>query len=316
MTDIFLSYSRQDTNGMSRLRGQLEQKGFSVWTDETGLERGSPRWEMIIEKAIEQARSLVVILSPYAKGSEWVRRELKYANDHQIPIYPLLVKGNERTAVPLILTDHDWFDARQRYNKALAELCNSLSELMGRESEIIKVPTSSSIELRSRKMSEIVEAMGGNFAIGRGQVGRIWLYFGQSPAPYNSYRAIISPIDDPDVLDASRRLELRGWQLKEQILISGKVNDKLAHIAPKGMFAQAYVYDWMKTYPNVARIRMKVASELLAANELLGLWPEDVQVKIALRPGFGSKMKPPEKNQSGDEDRSLLGRFKGFIDDL
>lgn len=315
MADIFLSYSRHDTNNMSRLRGELQKKGFSVWTDETGLERGSPRWEMMIEIAIEQARSLVVILSPYAKRSEWVRRELKYASDHQIPIFPLLVKGNERTAVPLILTDHDWFDARQRYSRALAELCNSLSELMGRESGKIKVPTTSSFELRSRKINEIVEAMGGNFAIGRGQVGRIWLYFGQSPAPYNSYRAIISPINEPDVLEASRRLELRGWQIKENILISGRVNDNLTQVAPKGMFAQAYVYDWMKTYPNVAGIRMKVASELLVANELLGLWPEDVQVNVALRPGIGSDMKPPDKNQS-DEDRGLLDRFKDFIDDF
>jgi hypothetical protein len=300
---------------MSRLRGELQQKGFSVWTDETGLERGSPRWEMIIEREIEQAYSLVVILSPSAKSSEWVRREIKYANDHQIPIYPLLVKGNKRTAVPLILTDHDWLDARQRYSRALSELCYGLSELMGRESGMIKAPTTSSFELRARKMKEIVEAMGGNFAIGRGQVGRIWLYLGLSPAPYNSYRAIISPIDDPDVLEAGRRLELRGWQIKEHILISGRVNDKLDHLAPKGMFAQAYVYDWMQTYPNVAEIRMKVASELLAANELLGLWPEDVLVNIALRPGIGTNMKPPDKNQS-DEDRGLLDRFMDFIDDL
>jgi hypothetical protein len=270
---------------------------------------------MIIEREIEQAYSLVVILSPSAKSSEWVRREIKYANDHQIPIYPLLVKGNKRTAVPLSLTGHDWLDARQRYSRALSELCYGLSELMGRESGIIKAPTTSNFELRARKMKEIVEAMGGNFAIGRGQVGRIWLYLGLSPAPYNSYRAIISPIDDPDVLEAGRRLELRGWQIKEHILISGRVNDKLDHLAPKGMFAQAYVYDWMQTYPNVAEIRMKVASELLAANELLGLWPEDVLVNIALRPGIGTNMKLPDKNQA-DKDRGLLDRFMDFIDDL
>src|SRR5688572_22773645 len=102
MSQVFLSYSRKDKEVMQRVRADLQREGLTVWTDE-GIEPGTPSWKKAIGKAIEEARCLVVILSPDAKASEWVTRELDYATTHQLTIFALLARGNEQTAIPFAL---------------------------------------------------------------------------------------------------------------------------------------------------------------------------------------------------------------------
>lgn len=76
--DIFLSYSRHDAAAMRSVQDVLREAGLSVWTDE-GLEPGAPSWVAAIQEAIEQANAFVVLLSPAAKASTWVSREIGYA---------------------------------------------------------------------------------------------------------------------------------------------------------------------------------------------------------------------------------------------
>jgi len=57
-SDIFLSYSRRDATIMSRLRADLRCAGFTVWTDDTGLEPGTPNWQRAIQTARFKARSV------------------------------------------------------------------------------------------------------------------------------------------------------------------------------------------------------------------------------------------------------------------
>ena len=75
--DVFLSYSRSDTEFMRNLCADLRSEGFRVWIDE-GLDPGTKRWEEEVERAVERARAIVTILSPASKQSLWVGRELSY----------------------------------------------------------------------------------------------------------------------------------------------------------------------------------------------------------------------------------------------
>lgn len=159
MAEIFLSYSRRNEEFMLRLEEDLKQEGFSVWVDQTGLKRGSPGWKAKIQEEIERARCLVVVLSPEAKESRWVEREMSYAEAFGRPIFPVLAKGNKRTAVPIDLMDSDWFDARRRYSRALAELAATLQGYLRGGSPRRTVPTTSSPEDRRRKIEEVVRAL-------------------------------------------------------------------------------------------------------------------------------------------------------------
>jgi serine/threonine protein kinase len=124
---IFLSYSRDDSAFMQHLRDYLLAQDFEVWTDEQ-LAPGTPVWEVAIGNAIEKASALIVVLSPDAKESTWVTRELSYAEDHGITIYPILLRGSEKTAVPFRLVSTQRIDARTDFDAAMQQLVTALRD--------------------------------------------------------------------------------------------------------------------------------------------------------------------------------------------
>lgn len=112
---VFLSYSRKDASTMRRLRADLRAEGFTVWTDES-LTLGTPSWLEAVEHAIRTALCVIVLLTPDAKKSEWVERELSMAKLHRKQIIPLLSKGEERSALPLLLANAQYADIRTETN--------------------------------------------------------------------------------------------------------------------------------------------------------------------------------------------------------
>lgn len=123
--DIFLSYSRQDSDVMRRLSHDLRAGGFRVWTDET-LKPGEESWKRAIEAAIEASQAVVVILSPGAKQSEWVERELDYARAQKRLIFPVLAKGTEQDAIPFALIRSQRADIRGNYDAGVRTLIDAI----------------------------------------------------------------------------------------------------------------------------------------------------------------------------------------------
>lgn len=293
MAEIFLSYSRRDEEFMLRLDGDLRREGFSVWIDQTGLKRGSPGWKAKIQEEIERARCLVVVLSPEAKESRWVEREMSYAEAFGRPIFPILAKGNKRTAVPIELMDSDWFDARRRYSRALAELVATIQGYLREGSARRTVPKTSPLDVRRRKVEEVIRALRQS---GTGKVGRIQIHKGDFLYDENAYRAAIFPANASDVLEASRQLEMRGWRLGNWFSpIGTKFLTKLQRIQydrSKPSKLKAFVYTWPQVGSEISEqgrqaneaLRQRVAEELVAANELLGVWPEDLKLDFHTPP--------------------------------
>jgi len=125
--DIFLCYSRQNLAAMRKVEAVLRGAGFSVWTDE-GLEPGMPSWTDAIEEAVAQARAMVVLLSPAAKGSKWVKREVMVADALGKLIYPILIEGDAFSAVPFQLIDVHWVDGRQGLQEAVGRVLAQMGQ--------------------------------------------------------------------------------------------------------------------------------------------------------------------------------------------
>lgn len=85
---VFISYSRKDRSYVADLKSRLHQEGISFWVDDD-LEYGD-RWASTVQRQIDQAAVLVVIVTPAALDSEWVDRELSYAQELGVPVLPLL----------------------------------------------------------------------------------------------------------------------------------------------------------------------------------------------------------------------------------
>ncbi len=73
MSDIFLSYAREDRPWVKLLAECLEEQGWSVWWDRN-IAAGK-RFEKVITDALSQAKCVVVIWSQASVESPWVQDE-------------------------------------------------------------------------------------------------------------------------------------------------------------------------------------------------------------------------------------------------
>ncbi|MHC4560558.1 MAG: TIR domain-containing protein, partial [Planctomycetota bacterium] len=88
MSEIFISYAREDQEKANLLRAALENVGYSVWSDQD-IPIGS-RWAEAIEQQIEKAKCLIVLWSQASVGSDWIREEADVAAERGILIPALL----------------------------------------------------------------------------------------------------------------------------------------------------------------------------------------------------------------------------------
>lgn len=93
MAHIFISYSKQNIEFARHLRSLLIDAGFEVWMDEQRIQPSS-RWIREIEESITACFAFIVIMSPDAAMSEWVEREVLYAERLRKPLFPVLLDGD------------------------------------------------------------------------------------------------------------------------------------------------------------------------------------------------------------------------------
>ncbi len=93
MPDIFLSYSRDDQAIARRFAEGFERAGFTVWWDQT-LNAGED-YDEVTEKALEEARAVVVLWSRKSVASRWVRAEATQA-DRSGTLVPAMIEACKR----------------------------------------------------------------------------------------------------------------------------------------------------------------------------------------------------------------------------
>jgi formylglycine-generating enzyme required for sulfatase activity len=79
MSDIFISYKREEQAAARKLADALEQEGLSVWWDPKL--RVGEHFDDVIEKALIEAKCVIVIWSAISVQSRYVRDEATYALD-------------------------------------------------------------------------------------------------------------------------------------------------------------------------------------------------------------------------------------------
>ncbi len=126
---VFVSYSRDDSEFVTRLKMDLMAKGITTWVDQGGILPGTPDWEEAIRIAIHEAYAVLFIASPKARSSRYVKDELRIAEASERPIYPIWVMGNQWIeAVPLGFGGTQYIDAREgNYERALNTIVAVLS---------------------------------------------------------------------------------------------------------------------------------------------------------------------------------------------
>ncbi len=99
MTDVFLSYSTQDSEMMKRLKNGLMRSGFTVWTNLSDIKTGV-EFQEEINKGIEAADTLVYLLSPDSLASQYCQIEIDYAKKLNKRIITLLIRETDLNTIP------------------------------------------------------------------------------------------------------------------------------------------------------------------------------------------------------------------------
>ena len=126
MTKIFISYARKDGKDLAlRLQNDLTQQGLDVWLDTQRL-HGGANWTAEIETAINQAHSVLAILTPGSYNSSICRAEQLRALRKGKPVIPLI--GQSKTDIPLHLETANYRDfAAGSYSDQLRLLLQDIS---------------------------------------------------------------------------------------------------------------------------------------------------------------------------------------------
>ena len=121
--DAFISYSTKDREFVARLARDLAALRVKVWWDRSEMKVGDSL-NRKLEEGIAGSRWLVIVLSPNAVSSPWVKKELTAAYVEELErqdvyILPLLYQECD---IPLFLRDKVYADFRKSYKLGLDAL--------------------------------------------------------------------------------------------------------------------------------------------------------------------------------------------------
>jgi tetratricopeptide (TPR) repeat protein len=88
---IFISYSRKDQDYVNKLVEALAKQELPWWVDNK-IDYGD-KWTREIKENIKKCQVFLLVMSPSSEESDWVQRELTFAQHLKKPIFPLLLDG-------------------------------------------------------------------------------------------------------------------------------------------------------------------------------------------------------------------------------
>lgn len=97
--DVFLSYSRADTERVAPLRDELRRLGYRVFFDVQSIDPGE-QWKRRLERSIGASRTIVLCWSEHTRGSEYITFEYSRGEALHKPILPWLL---DKTPLPAML---------------------------------------------------------------------------------------------------------------------------------------------------------------------------------------------------------------------
>jgi hypothetical protein len=119
----FFSYSREDSEFVLRVAGDLKAAGANVWLDQMDIVPGQ-RWDDAVERALADCPRMLVVLSPAAVHSTNVMDEVSFALEEGKTVIPILYRD---CGIPFRLRRVQYIDLRFEYSHGLAELLKILA---------------------------------------------------------------------------------------------------------------------------------------------------------------------------------------------
>ena len=99
MNDVFISYSRKDSDFVRQLHDALSKEDKGVWIDWEGIPP-TAEWLSEIYSAIEGANTFIFVLTPDSVASEICSMEVLHAVKHNKRLVPVVRREVDARDVP------------------------------------------------------------------------------------------------------------------------------------------------------------------------------------------------------------------------
>lgn len=112
---VFISHSHSDSPLAARVSKALQKAGLDVWDYDLNVLPGD-NWAAEVARALSESEAMVVLVTPDALGSPYVRREMEYAlgsKNYDNRLIPVAVGGRERLPtreIPWIVRRLPWVE--------------------------------------------------------------------------------------------------------------------------------------------------------------------------------------------------------------
>ncbi|MBT7191098.1 MAG: toll/interleukin-1 receptor domain-containing protein [Anaerolineae bacterium] len=167
--DIFISYSRRDQEFVTRLAADLDTRVAGAWFDQSAIQVGQ-NWHDEIMDGIRECKAFVLVLSPDAAESRYVREEVNKALELGKPIIPVLYRPAKWTGeFAALVHDIQTLDLRMgSYRENFQELVDGLIavgavKVEGYEKPFMRGETKVGLSVVFRKIPGWAFAWGGGW---------------------------------------------------------------------------------------------------------------------------------------------------------
>ena len=107
MADVFVSYSRSDSELVNRLVERLRERGKDVWVDVEGI-RDAEVFPAALRRAVEGSDGFVFVISPDSVASPFCEQEVDHAVELNKRIVPLAFRGVPDEQIPEGIRVRNW----------------------------------------------------------------------------------------------------------------------------------------------------------------------------------------------------------------
>jgi hypothetical protein len=122
--EIFLSHASKDRRQARELAQALRDVGLKVWYSESHLQGAQP-WHDELGRALKRCDWLLLLLTPSAIRSKWVKRELVYAlsdDRYEDHIIPFILKPCNPLKLSWVLQTIQMIDATSNRSAAIQKV--------------------------------------------------------------------------------------------------------------------------------------------------------------------------------------------------
>ena len=133
ISQVFLSYAREDSDSAQRLFHDLRERGVVVWFDQDAL-CGGERWKDAISQAISNSRFFIALSSTRSASKKgYVQKEIREALEvlNEFPdggVFVTPVRLDDCRPSQLILNDLNWVDLFPSWAEGVQKIVRAVTK--------------------------------------------------------------------------------------------------------------------------------------------------------------------------------------------